>query len=300
MNTLELRIGRRTSRAARGRLLAILGIALGAATLAATATAARSTIFDYDRSAPLAVRHGQTTTSAGAVREELSYRVDSSLRLKAMFVHPAAGGPWPLVIWSPGAGGDRKQQLPDAVALARAGGASLLIDTPESRTRCNADENLRIFTSYVISRRRAIDLAETLPNVDPKRIGAAGFSYGASVTATLSGVEPRLVAVALKSGRAHFTGYAPVFCSSLGAQGLDEFVARVGVIDPVHWVSASSSALLMQNGTHDDLSPAADVKALYAAARKPKELRWYPAGHDLNHEAASYRQRWLLERLTGR
>jgi hypothetical protein len=53
----------------------------------------------------------------------------------------------------------------------------------------------------------------------------------------------------------------------------------------------------MQNGTADFLSPRADVLALYAAARAPKELRWYPASHDLNAAASAYRLQWLIAHL---
>ena len=58
--------------------------------------------------------------------------------------------------------------------------------------------------------------------------------------------------------------------------------------------------VLVQNGTKDELTPRADVLALYAAAKGPKELRWYDAGHNLNAGAAAYRQQWLLRQLIGR
>ena len=54
---------------------------------------------------------------------------------------------------------------------------------------------------------------------------------------------------------------------------------------------------MLQNGTRDSLTPRGDVLALYAAARKPKELRWYPAGHDLNEAATAYRLQWLAAHL---
>ena len=256
-------------------------------------------LFDYDRSAPLGVVSGKTTTSQGVVREELSYLAGASLRLKAYFVHPASGGPWPLVIWSPGAGGDRNEQLPQAVDLARSGGASLLVDAPPIRTPCRND--LPLYVNYVVSRRRAVDLAATLPNVDAKRIAAAGFSFGAEITATLSGVDHRIAAFSLSSGRGHHTGFVRIFCKSLGAAKLDAYVAQISVVDPVRWVGrATRSAMLIQNGTRDELTPRPDVLALYKASRKPKELRWYSAGHDLNPAATEYRAQWLLRQLRAR
>ena len=119
--------------------------------------------------------------------------------MAAYFVHPLAGARWPLVIWTPGRGEDRSDELGDADALARNGVASLLVDPPTAPevVTCYPAKDLAIFTRYVVGRRRTVDLALTLPNVDGERIAAAGFSYGASVTAVLAGVEhpdPRVCA----------------------------------------------------------------------------------------------------------
>jgi hypothetical protein len=138
-----------------------------------------ATIFDYDAAVPLGLVLGGSSSSQGIVKQNLSFRATDSLRLSAYFVHPASRGPWPLVIWSPGAGGDRNQQLPDARAAAQEGLASLLIDAPKFSNCRNADTDLHAYVSYVVSRRRAIDLARKLPGVDSKRIAAAGFSQGA-------------------------------------------------------------------------------------------------------------------------
>ena len=153
--------------------------------------------------------------------------------------------------------------------------------------------------SYVVRRRRAVDVAETLPNVDPKRIAASGFSRGAAVTAALAGVEHRIHAFVLRSrARPSSSEDVPIFCTKLGPAELGPYVATLGVVDPVRWLrKATGAAVLLQNGAKDALSPRADVLALYAAARKPKELRWYPAGHDLNRAATTYRAQWLLRHL---
>ena len=294
-------------RLGRTAVLAILlaGLASVVATApAGTGVAKRGAsgagLFDYDRSAPLGLVRGQTIPWQGVLRQELAFNGAGSARFKAYFVHPTSGGPWPLVIWSPGSGGDRGQQLPDALAAARNGLASLLIDTPTFSNCRDAQADLDAYVGYVVSRRRAVDVAETLPNVDSTHIAAAGFSLGAEVTASLSGVEHRIAAFTLKSGRGHLTGFARIFCRSLGTQ-LDAYIAELAVVDPVHWVgSARHAAFLVQNGTQDTLTPQADVLALYTAATRPKELHWYPASHDLDSAASAYRLRWLLRHLRPR
>ena len=275
-----------------------LSLVLGAAVLKAEPSRAGGGLFDYDRSAPLDVTLGQSKVLDGVVRQELAYRATESLRVKTLFVHPVAGGPWPLVIWSPGSGGDRRQQLPEAVDLARGGAASLLIDEAPSTNCRDAQHEVLFHASYVISRRRAVDVAETLPNVDTKRIAASGYSRGAAVTAALAGVEHRIHTFVLRSGRGHLTGYVPIFCTKLGPAEAGSYVATLSVVDPVRWLrKATGAAVLLQNGTKDALSPRADVLALYASAGKPKELRWYSAGHELNRAATTYRAQWLLRHL---
>jgi cephalosporin-C deacetylase-like acetyl esterase len=284
-------------------LICTAGIALVSAGVAAQARvggveSSPGTMFDYDASAPLGLVLGRSTSAQGIVRQDLSFQATTSLRLRGYFIHPAGAGPWPLVIWSPGAGGDRNQQLPDARAAAQQGLASLLLDVPANSNCRDAQAELDSIVSYVVSRRRAVDAAGTLPGVDTNHIAAAGFSQGAEMTGLLSAVEHRITAFALKSARGHLTGYIPIFCTHLTQQQRAAYIAKLSIVDPVHWIRrATRSALLMQNGTLDNLSPRADVLALYAAARKPKELRWYPAGHDLNASAAAYRLQWLIARL---
>ena len=255
---------------------------------------ARPTLFDYDRSAPLDLVLGKTTSSGSVARQKLTFNGAGSDRLGADFLYPVSDGPWPLVIWSPGFGGGRGQDLPQAQALARAGVASLLVDPPpgtyDTRGSCTAARDLPRYVSYVISRRRAIDVAEKLPSVNTKKLAAVGFSYGAEITGTLAGLEHRRIgAFAFKSGRGHNTGFSQYFCASLRDKAaFTAYLAKMGVVDPVRWLPAARTPVLVQNGTKDELTPSADVLALYAA------------GHDLNAEAAAYRQQWLLRQLIGR
>ena len=204
------------------------------------------------------------------------------------------------MLWTPGRGGNRTEELPDATALARNGVASLLVDPPAPEVvTCNPAKDFAIFVRYVIERRRAVDLALTLPNVDGQRLAAAGFSFGASVTADLAGVEHRIRAFALKSGRAHHTGFMRLACAQLGKQKLDHYVKKLAAINRINWISqaASDSAFLVQDGTRDPWNPRSDVLALYAAAHGTKKLRFYPAGHELNATASANRLTWRLRQL---
>src|SRR5437763_7855962 len=156
----------------------IVAVALAALLVAATSAAGSGGgLFGYDATLPLNAAFGTPTTSDGIVRQPFGYDATESLRLDGIFVHPSSGGPWPLVIWSPGAGGNRTQQMPDATAAAKSGLASLLLDTPPLSNCRDGRADFDSVVAYAVSRRRAIDLAQTLPNVDATRLAAAGSSF---------------------------------------------------------------------------------------------------------------------------
>ena len=275
-------------------------LALVAPLLVAATSAARSpALFSYDRSAPLTVSWGTRAGSGGVVQRAFTFDALEASRAAGIFVHPGNGAPWPLVLWTPGRGGDRTEELPDAVALARDGVASLLVDPPAPEVvTCNPSRDLATFVRYVVGRRRAVDLALTLPGVDRTRIAAAGFSFGSSVTAVLAGVESRVRVFALKSGRAHHTGFMRIACAQLAKPALDAYVTRLRVVDPIRWASKTTGAsFLVQDGTQDPWNPRTDVLALYRAVRGNKELHFYPAGHELNASASAYRLAWLRRQL---
>jgi fermentation-respiration switch protein FrsA (DUF1100 family) len=282
----------------RRAVVAVLGVALAA--VGAAASAPNPSLFAYDRNAPVELTWGTEESFGDVVQRELTFRGADGKRVAGYFVRPARSGPWPLVLWSPGLNGDRTADLPDAFGIARKGIASLLVDPPRTRLiTCNARKDLASYVAYVVGRRRALDVVPSLLGVDADRVAAVGFSFGTSVSGTLSGVEDRVRAYVLQSGRGHHTGWTRASCSYLGKRKLAAYVKTVGVVDPVRWLGrAAPAALLFQNGTQDPGIPRADATAAFNVASKPKELRWYRAGHPLNAAAHTYRDAWLVRQLS--
>jgi fermentation-respiration switch protein FrsA (DUF1100 family) len=89
--------------------------------------------------------------------------------------------------------------------------------------------------------------------------------------------------------------YAP----KLEGEAREAFIRQMAAIDPIAQVGNLSPApLLFQFATDDFHVPRERAEEFFAAAREPKELCWYEAGHGLNNQATQERMAWLAEALS--
>jgi dienelactone hydrolase len=259
--------------------------------------------FTYDRAEPLGLRDaGRVNHDYPVEIRDVSFAV-AGRRVQAFLVLPPGRGPFPAVVYAHGAGQDRIAFLPEATWLAGRRVAGLVLEQPElplrgssPLQRIRAERRRSVRT--IVELRRAVDVLQSLDRVDGGRIGFVGYSAGARAGAILAGVERRVDAFALASaGAAPLRSYVELMPAGLRG----EATRLLGDVDPLRWVRRAAPArLLLQDGRHDELVPREALEGLAAAASRPKEVRWYDAGHALDATAVRERMEWLARELDAR
>ncbi len=284
-------------------LALVLALAAVLAGCGGSRPAAKPAPFAYDAAAPLRFEdRGRINAGYPVAVHDVSFSSGSD-RVAAFLVEPVGRKGEPAVVYVHGSGGDRSDLLVPATYLAGRGAVALLIRTPSADAQqpdgLDAAGALRwqsrVARRDVIAVRRAVDLLQTLPAVDPDRIGYVGWSLGARTGAVAAGVEPRLKALVLMSG-----GAAPVseYLTEAPAKLRPQLAGSLRAVDPLRWIAhARAGSLLLQDGRTDEVVPAAALKALAAAAPKGSDVRWYPGGHALDLAAFRDQLAWLSARL---
>lgn len=133
------------------------------------------------------------------------------------------------------------------------------------------------------------------------RLGVFGFSMGAAVAAVAASAHPEVKAVVLESPFTDYkrivgqwawnrflVPYFPVIMLTLLMLRLRVGRDEVDDYSPIRFIDRiAPRPLLVIGGAEDPLMRAADVRALYARAKEPKELWIVPgAAHGKCHDAA--------------
>ena len=261
--------------------------------------------FAYDASKPLEVKTLQRSRDNGGIQvRDITFKGASGETVPAYLIVPVAKGSYPAVVYAHGSGGSRFDLILQAVAFAKQGAVAIVPEMNYSATRgassppagipgLEAKTNTEV--QAVIEVRRAGDLLLSLPNVDKGRVGYLGWSAGARTGAIVAGVDHRIRAFDLLAG-----GAAPVSASLAYAppnlrHQLEGLLTKT---DPARYAPhATPSALLFQNGRHDEIVPHSALVRLARAGSKPKEIHWYDTGHVPGKAAWGYAQQWLSRRL---
>src|SRR6202045_4891077 len=130
---------------------------------------------------------------AMAERRKVEFGVEGGVRLRGWLFVPGAKGPAPAITMAHGYGGLKEHGIEGfAGAFAEAGFVVLVHDhrnfgASDGENRGDVDP-----WQQIADWRRAISFLESLPEVDPKRIGLWGMSYAGGHAIVLGATDRRL------------------------------------------------------------------------------------------------------------
>lgn len=280
-----------------------------------TPTAVLGKPFAYDPARPLEIRETVLERMDDVVVYDISYDGAVGSRVTALLVTPVARGRHPTILFGHWGGGDRSEFLPEAIWYARAGVVSLLPSYPWTRPqpwrtalRYSADpaHDFDVYVRTVIDLRRGVDLLVARSDVDARRLGYVGHSYGAQWGAILGAVDRRFGALVLMTGvpdlDALYVESGDPDYVELRTREPERVARLLAVMAPlaaVRYITwAAPASLLFQCARYEQMFPQSATDRYYAAASTPKSLRCYPTAHDLNDpQALVDRASWLAGRL---
>ena len=204
-----------------------------------------------------------------------------------------------------------------ARALAGAGIASLVLNMPIHSRRLpielkkrfydlSAQDWFNLYRISVINIRQALDWAETRTELNTRRLGVTGISFGGYVSAIAMGIDSRVRAGALlftggnleKLARTRtsrrYTKYDisdelfrknqsryMAYVADVSARGFTNVAPpQLGYLfDPYTFASEiKGKPVLMMNARWDEYFPMETVKEFWQACGRPKQ-KWLPSGH---------------------
>jgi len=265
--------------------------------------------FNYFRSNSFDPREVITRPKEGAIVRDFTYASPFSRRRAAYLVRPETEvrEKHPAILFvhwyePESLDSNRTQFLDEALHLASRGVISLLIETMWSdrdwfikRTQTEDHQNT---IEQVVELRQAMDILLAEPGVDPDRFAYVGHDFGAMYGVLMGAVDPRPKAYVLMAGTPRFPDWY-LYYPRLEGDARQAFIESFEAYDPISLVEKLAPApLLFQFGEDDFHVPPERGQAFYQAAREPKTIRWYNAGHGLNQQAGSDRLKWLVEQLS--
>ena len=136
------------------------------------------------------------------------------------------------------------------------------------RDKCNVNGNKAVLLGYVLmaldifDHRRALDYLASRPDVDPRRLGSVGLSFGGTMSLWTAALDERIQAAVVSGYLCTWHAFAVElnqFCGSQCCPGIARWAAMsdvAGLIAP--------RAVLIESGTQDAIFPIASAREAFA------------------------------------
>jgi cephalosporin-C deacetylase-like acetyl esterase len=254
-------------------------------------------LFDYDRNMPLDVREIGVENRDGIQVHDISYASPKAGRVTAYLVVPSSKGKFAGVIFMHMRPGNRTIFLDEALSYARMGAVSLLIDAPFSRageskrdfdpTVTDPEMDRDIYIQTVIDLRRGVDLLLSRRDIDRKRIGFVGHSFGAHTGVLLASVEKRIKGYVIIAGAPSLTEFLRASTvpgivevrNSLTKPEQEKYFTTLATVDPINYVPhVAPSALFFQFGKRDTNPTEQSAARYFQPASEPRSIKSYDTG----------------------
>ncbi|MEE8637779.1 MAG: alpha/beta fold hydrolase [Candidatus Margulisiibacteriota bacterium] len=249
--------------------------------------------------------------------EEIYYQSRSykgrPVEIFGYFCYPAkAAGKLPAILLVHGGGGTA--HLGRTVSWARRGYAILTIDLPgrgeqrwSSRStgpdmdvpvllRTKPDPSHNYLVHAVAAARNGITFLTERKEVDPKRIGMVGLSWGGVITLLTNGQDKRLKTAVNVFG----AGYIPEGCTwqdRFDMKSEEDLRQWYAYIDPKNFLKTQHAPILFITGTNDHCYYLPTFQKSYEEVTVPKKLLLIP---NLRHRFLPYMQRIVWNWLDGK
>lgn len=196
---------------------------------------------------------------------------------------------------------NRSQFVEEAREMARSGAVCLLIETlwsdPDFFLKRTQAEDIQNSVEEVVNIRRAVDLLLSQPGVEADRFALVGHDFGGMYGVLAGSVDQRPTHYVVMAATPRFPDWY-LYSPKLEGEAREEFIRQFSPLDPVTHVPALSPApVLFQFGTDDPHVPRDRAQEFFRAAKPPRELKWYEAGHGLSEDATVDRRNWLKQNL---
>jgi dienelactone hydrolase len=195
----------------------------------------------------------------------------------------------------------RTQFEEEAKELARLGAVCLSIETLWSDRdfflKRTQKEDMQNSMEEVVNIRRALDLLLSQSNVDAKRVAYVGHDFGGMYGVLAGSLDGRPTHYVVMASTPRFPDWY-LYLPKLEGEARETFIRQMAEIDPItHVPNLSPARVFFQFATDDFHVPKERAEEFFAAAKEPREMKWYEAQHGLNETATQDRKAWLKQSL---